>query len=311
MNGGMMRWLLSGLVLLFGLALVLSFGGRYHGAGDALAVARPWVAVVLGGGALGLLVIGPRRLGVVGIALALVGAISLRPPALASEVSSGSQVYALYQKNLLFRLADAAPVAEDILASVADFVTLQELHSRNRSILGALRQAYPHQQLCPFAAVGGVAVLSRWPATDVAPLCGEGNGWAAMQVETPDGPMWVLSVHLHWPFPYGQSAQLQRILPALGSLNGPAVVGGDFNMVPWSYAVAAVGRATGTQSAGLVGGTFAFSYHREGRNLAAWMPLLPIDHVLVPVEGGPISLEKRPQLGSDHHGLLVGFVLGR
>lgn len=311
MNGGMMRWLLSALALLCGLVLVLGFGGRLHGGGDALAVVRPVVVVALAGVSVMLLIWRTRVLGVAGLGLALLGGFSMAPPVVLAEVPAGARAYAVYQKNLLFLLPDTRPVAADILASGADFVTLQELHLRNRSILGALRQGYPYQHFCPFAAVGGIAVLSRWPATGAAAVCDEGHGWAALQVETPDGPLWVVSVHLHWPYPYSQRAQLTRILPNLEALDGPVVVGGDFNMVPWSYAVASVERATRTRSAGYAGGTFAFSYHRDRRNLAAWLPRMPIDHVLVPDKGEPVSLQRRARLGSDHHGVLAGFVMAR
>ena len=311
MNGGMMRWFLSVLALLCGLALVLGFGGRFHGGGDTLAVGRPAVVAALAGVSVMLLVWRVRLLGVVGLCLALLGGVSMAPPAFLAERPAGAQVYAIYQKNLLFFLPDTGPVAEDILATGADFVTLQELHARNRPILGTLRKAYPSQQFCPITQVGGIAVLSRWPATGTAPKCDDQNEWAAMQVETPDGPLWLVSVHLRWPYPYGQRVQVTRILPALKALGGPVVVGGDFNMVPWSFTVAEISRATRTRSAGYAGGTFALSYHQDGRDLAARMPRLPIDHVLVPDIGAAVSLDRRARLGSDHHGVLAKFVIER
>jgi endonuclease/exonuclease/phosphatase (EEP) superfamily protein YafD len=130
-----------------------------------------------------------------------------------------------------------------------------------------------------------------------------------MQAETPDGPLWVASLHLHWPFPFQQPEQVNHLLPILEALEGPVLLGGDFNMVPWSHAVDALAQATTTQMSGYAGGTFAPSYHRKGQNLFAWMPHLPIDHILVPKDGAPIALQRRERFGSDHHGLLASFVL--
>ena len=200
-------------------------------------------------------------------------------------------------------------MAEDILASRADFVTLQELHQRNRPILGTLRDTYPHQHFCPFAAVGGIAVLSRYPGIPGQTVCAEGAGLAAMQVATPDGPLWVVSLHLHWPYPYRQAIQVADLLPLLEGLEGPVVLGGDFNMVAWSHAVRAIASATRTENAGHVGGTFALSHTVGGENILARMPRLPIDHVLIPEDAARQSVERRPRLGSDHHGIKARFAL--
>ena len=213
----MMHRLVATLVLSLGLLLLLGFGGRFHGAGDSLAVGRP--LVVLGLAVFGSLLItmGRWRLGVVGMVLAVLGAVSLVPGGGGTDVPETGRTYAAYQKNLLFLLPDVAPVVSDIETADVDFVMLQEVHARNRPILDALRREYPHQHLCPFAAVGGVAVLSRWPIVERR-ACRDASGLAMARVETPDGLLWIVSVHLHWPFPYGQAVQLESALPDLATL---------------------------------------------------------------------------------------------
>ncbi len=230
-------------------------------------------------------------------------------PAPRAAAPDTGQSYAAYQKNLLWSLPALAPVAADIEDIEPDFVMLQELHQRNRPILAMLRADYPHQHFCRFVAVGGVAVLSRWPATDTAPLCDDGYGLAALEVETPDGPLWLVSLHLHWPFPYRQHEQLETLLPMLDGLDGPVVIGGDFNMIPWAYSIAAIKRATQTINAGYAGGTFDFSLHYNDRNIARFLPSIPIDHILVPDSGTVLKLERRGRFGSDHYGLLARFAL--
>jgi endonuclease/exonuclease/phosphatase (EEP) superfamily protein YafD len=306
-----MRQALTFLLLFVSLALAASFGGRFHGLGDTLAVGRPVLAVVVALLSLTVFLVRRRFLGAVGLALALGAGLSLVPPAPASVAPERARDYSIYQKNLLWSLPDTLPMREDIRHASPDFVTLQELHRRNRPILEALRGDFPHQHFCPFATVGGTAVLSRWPPTGAPPVCGGNSGMAAMQVATPDGPLWIVSLHLHWPYPFRQPEQLASLLPVLEGLGGPVLVGGDFNMVPWSHTVRAVAQATRSASAGYAGGTFAFSYERDGRNLAAGLPELPIDHVLVPETGLPVSVMRRERLGSDHRGLLAVFAMAQ
>lgn len=304
-----MRFFLIAMVVLSGAVLALGFAGRFHGLGDSVSLFRPFAVPALALFSVLLLLTGPRRLSVAGLMIAVGGGVTLVPPAPASIAPEGARVYGIYQKNLLFRLPATAPVADDILSSGADFVTLQELHRRNRPILDALRGTYPHQHFCPFAAVGGIAVLSRYPGIEDQTICVEGAGLAGMQVSTPDGPLWLVSLHLHWPYPYGQARQVEDLLPVLESLDGPVVLGGDFNMVAWSHSVRAIARATKTENAGRVGGTLALSYIVDGENILQGMPGLPIDHVLVPQDAAKISAERLARLGSDHHGVWATFAL--
>ena len=303
-----MRTVFLGLIFLSMFGLGLGFAGRFHGIGDSFAVLRP-VFVVLLVVLSGIAVLGqPRVLGMLGICLAGVGALSITTPSPAVLVPDDAKHYSAYQKNLLFRLADTRPVAQDILQSEADFVMLQEVHRGNRSVLATLGDAFPFQHFCPFTSVGGTAVLSRWPIVTKAD-CDTNGGVTAIQVETPDGLLWVLSLHLHWAFPFGQAGQVSEIVPILEGFEGPILIGGDFNMVPWSHSVASLARASETKLFDFAGGTFAFTYHQDGQNFASPLPRLPIDHVLIPKNGALIKLERRPRLGSDHHGVLAEFVL--
>ena len=127
--------------------------------------------------------------------------------------------------------------------------------------------------------------------------CEAASGMAAMQVETPDGPVWVVSLHLHWPYPMGQAAQVRSLVPQLESLSGPVVLGGDFNMVPWSHAMRVIARATASKRIGVP------QYSLPLKRLYT----LPIDHVLVNRNAKPAITEKRPLLGSDHFGVLARF----
>ena len=300
---------LTGLLFLSALVLLAGFAGRFHGAGDSISLARPLLVPTTAILALILFIAGRRLAGLAGFVMAAFAGSTMLPPPTVSQASAAATVYSAYQKNLLWILPSIEPVALDIETVGADFVMLQEVHRRNRAILSRLNETYPYQHFCPFAAVGGIAVLSRWAPTQAQPHCNNGDGFAAMQVNTPSGPLWIVSLHLHWPYPYRQTEQLEKLLPVLDQLDGDVVLGGDFNMVPWSRSVAAVARATRTQRAGYAGGTFTFSYEHNGADLARWIPSIPIDHLLIPQSGTTFGQERRGLLGSDHNGIVARFAI--
>ncbi len=290
-----MRHLISliPLVLLLG-----SHFGAFHPLGDSLAVFRGPLAVVGGVSALILARFGPKGAGVAAAALVLWSAYTVLAPRFAVSAALDAP-YALYQKNMRFDMSSTVPLRGDILEHNPDFVTLQEVSVTNRPLLADLKEQYPAQMFCPFAAVGGAAVVARWPMVAGSGRCEASNGMAAMQVETPDGPVWVVSLHLHWPYPMGQAAQVKALVPVLTELEGPVVLGGDFNMVPWSHTMRSITAATDTQRIGAPKYTLW---------LAAYYSL-PIDHVLVNINSRPADTWKRPQLGSDHNGVLARFFI--
>ncbi len=278
--------------------LTASFMGALHPAGDSLAVFRSYLALALL--ACGLILFAFRRRWRGGIAL-LFAIISLPPlywpDSRAGAFATSGSGLSLYQKNMLFRMPDPAVLGRDILTRAPDFVTLQEVSGVNLAILDELGTAYPSRQFCSFASVGGVAVAARWPMVEGSGICAEHDGLAAMRVNMPDGPVWVVSIHLHWPWPHSQSEQVGRLLPLLAGLSGAKVIGGDFNMVPWSYRMRQIARRTGTNRLGPAHITLIKSN--------GWLRV-PIDHVLV---SGTGRVERLPLLGSDHFGLLARFHL--
>ena len=283
----------TALSLLAGLAALAVVGGdlgALHPLGDSLAVFRLQGAAVLGVLSALALLAGAAGTGRLGMALALVVGV----PILLSYQAEGREVAGglrLYQKNMLFRNDDLAGLARDIAAAAPDVVMLQEVSKDNRTLLETLKPDMPHQLHCAFTAVGGIAIATRLTPVAGAGLCAD--GLAAMQVEGPGGPLWLVSVHLYWPWPEGQADQVRTLLPVLEGLQGPVVMAGDFNMVRWSATVATMALAARVQPAGAVHGTYT-----------GFAPLLmlPIDHVLAPGGG---RAEVRGAFGSDHLGLLA------
>lgn len=284
-------------VAFFGGALGLlgGFAGTYHPAADSIAVFRLYalLAVAI---SLAVFALSKRRfMAAVSAAILVSGIISLRPNLLSPAPVEG---LSLLQSNMQFK-NDARQLVDYVKTNAPDIITLQEITTRSIPQLAQLRGLYPYQVVCPFAAVGGVAILSKFRMKGrQGEGCLEGQGMVSAQLETPLGDITVVSLHLHWPWPYRQATQLEALIPALNGLQGPVVVGGDFNMVPWATPIEKIGEATNTRViAGL----------RFSKSLLAGFVQLPIDQVMVS-NGWLASAETGPQLGSDHNAILARFV---
>lgn len=272
-------------------ALAVGYLGWLHPVGDSLAVGRGVAAATI-------------------LILAVIASFSgLRMAAFVATLLAlltGGQVllayawpglpgrYEVYQKNMLYRNDDLPALEADIRAADAQIVTLQEVSTPNESMLTALRDVYPTQHLCPGTRVGGTAILTKLTPVPNTAFCGP--GLAALQVvagtEGQDR-FWLVSVHLHWPWPYSQAEHVDMLLPILDKLQGPVVMAGDFNMVRWANSVTRMADIVDSRPAGPTFGSYI--------GLSETLPL-PIDHVFAP-RGGRVSV--RPAAGSDHLGLLA------
>lgn len=225
------------------------------------------------------------------LAVALLPALRPAPPA-----ADGPRLR-VYAKNLLASNGDTAGLADDILAADVDVALLQEVSDRNRTVLMRLRRAMPHQHLCRFSSWSAIAIASRHPFDGPA-SCSVHRAVAAAPLRLPAGRVWVASVHLPWPWPLDSAANDAAALELLARIAAdgrPIVLGGDFNVLPWSPRFQRIARLTGTRPAGPPRCTYR----------AAGLPL-PIDAVLAP-GGGRTSV--RPHLGSDHLGLVATVAL--
>ncbi|MEM9725359.1 MAG: endonuclease/exonuclease/phosphatase family protein, partial [Pseudomonadota bacterium] len=131
-----------------------------------------------------------------------------------------------------------------------------------------------------------------------------GPGLASLRVRAPFGPVTVASLHLHWPWPYSQRRQIDRLMPLFRDAPGPLLMGGDFNAAPWSHAVARIAEVTrATPAPGL-----RFTFH--GR-VAALTPELsmPIDHVLADGQFRAVEIRVSGPVGSDHRAVIARFSL--
>ncbi|GAA4216864.1 endonuclease/exonuclease/phosphatase (EEP) superfamily protein YafD [Sagittula marina] len=287
----MIQVVLKAVAVLAWLAVVASYGARIHPVGDSLAVFRVGLLVVA---ALAVIWTDWSRWLRWPLALVALGVLGwhvwMRLPSQSLEPGQ----FLLYQQNLLYNRTEDAAFLAQISELEPDFITLQEVSKRNEAITDALRATYPTQQLCRAQSQSTEAVLSRFPSVPGTAFCSTPDGLAGVQIQTPSGPVWLISLHVAWPWPYRQPDQVDRLMDELLALEGPVILAGDFNSVAWSWTVKRVARASGTQ--------------RVGKHLHTFgdMPVpmhLGIDHVLT--TSGLGSVEQMPTLGSDHNGVLA------
>ena len=276
------------------LSLLGGFAGELHPAGTALAVFRLYALLAVAVAMLVFAMTKRRIMAALSLVLLGYGAYSVAPQLRNPQPVEG---LLLLQSNTRFD-NDARGLVDYAKAHAPDIITLQEVTTRSIPQLAQLRGLYPYQVICPYGSVGGVAILSKFRfSSPQGQGCHAGQGMVSAQVEAPWGEITVVSLHMHWPWPYGQTAQLAELLPLLAALNGPVIVGGDFNMVPWALPVAQVATATDTT---VIGGL------RFSKSLFSGIVQLPIDHILVP-NGWQASAETGPKLGSDHNAILARF----
>lgn len=281
--------------MLTALGILLTLAGYFghaHPAFDSLAALRIQFAVAFAGVLLFSVAFAALTARVLAVTGLLIAGAGIAPAAFPGDPVSQPQL-SVYSHNLRFDNGSPDALLAQIIAADPDVVVLQEISASNAEVLEKLARRYRNQLLCPFASVGGVAILTRARLLDKEG-CLEGQGVAWLRVGTEAGPLTVVGVHLHWPWPYGQPEQISEIVPALLALEEPVLIAGDFNAPSWTHAVDRIAAATGTRAAS----GLRLTFKRPG----IW-PGLPLDHMLVS-EDLAAEVHMMPAAGSDHAALL-------
>lgn len=268
---------------------------------DSVSHFRLHLLLALGGLIVPLALLNAPRLASISLAAGLGVALTLQPVLVnpigtssAQSPSAQGTSVRLLQFNMLFRNPSLTEAVAMIRRENPDVITLQEVSKRNRAVIDALSEQYPHRIFCPFATVGGVAVLSRLPqGSGAAAGCATGAAWLTARIG--DRDITLASLHLSWPYPFRQKQHIDRLVSHFRSWQKPILLAGDFNAAAWSHAVARVRAATQTR----VLGGLRFTYHRKLTRWGPWLGL-PIDHVLIPGEVEAATGRLAPAAGSDH-----------
>lgn len=298
-------------VAILSIPLVLGFLGRWHPALDAFSHFRLHLAAALIVGAALLVFTRFRREGAVAISLGL-AAMAVTPGTSVSALTGNAAVaqprpddravYRLLQFNARYN----NPAPERFLSQVGrlrpDVITINEVSPMWRARLDALAATYPFRVDC---AAGELMILSRRPfAAGAEPECSHRNRMAIAAFDFGGQTVEVVALHLFWPWPFSQPAQVTRIAPRLAELGPAAILAGDFNAVAWSETVARVGAASRMREPGAIGPTWL---PRQAPDSLRRIAGLGIDHVLVGSNIGVHGLAAVDEAGSDHLPVLLEF----
>ena len=210
--------------------------------------------------------------------------------------------------NLLYNNPDIEQAAADAVRIDADILVTVE--TTPAMMLGSpLSERYRYASVLPgeeprglFAVVWSNRPLMR-PAAGGAlrtrPI------YSSAVIELGGTDVAIVGLHLAWPVLGGQRAQIEGAPQIVGDLPPQRILLGDFNHVPWSYALARIGALTGTE---LVKG-----YRLTWRGPYPYglpAPLgHPIDHIFVSEHFRTREIETFTLTGSDHLGVVARLQL--
>lgn len=191
-----------------------------------------------------------------------------------------------------------------------DVVAVLEVDDAWAAALEGLADLFPHRVVRPRTDNFGIAVLSRWPLTDVevVAFCATGFPSILATVGREGRPFRFIATHPYPPFDDRATRllveQLDRVAAAAAEeATLPCVVAGDFNATPWCRAFRRLVSTSGLVDTALGRGVQATWNARYPA------PRIPIDHVLVPPEATVLRRQVGPDVGSDHFPVEAVFVL--
>ncbi|MET0657028.1 MAG: endonuclease/exonuclease/phosphatase family protein [Steroidobacteraceae bacterium] len=229
----------------------------------------------------------------------------LQADAAASMTAQAQPTFKVLTLNAWYRNYDTAQVARYLGSSNADVILVQEFDGKRMRELVAALPSYPHAALAASEDRRGAAILSRWPIESSQPLqlanTRRHAQWALVRWHSM--PVQVVAVHLPWPLGPRVSQRRNQELHALSQwmrrAEGPVVVGGDFNLSPWSPHFHAALELANARDA---------IASRPG--MSTWPTQFPplgiqIDHCLISREWQVMRIGRGPRVGSDHYPVLV------
>lgn len=217
----------------------------------------------------------------------------------------------VFSANLLANNRDLTEMIEQVRASDANLVFLQEYDRPNRHAFeqSGVLDEYPYQiefrQPSPYGSI----ILSKVPFIDSSLAKIGGVVMPTAVLSTPIGPVTVVCVHLNRPYDETQHAGWTKELAALADFvrarTTPLIVAGDFNSTtshrPFRDVLAA-------------GVVDAFRSRGEGLSNSwpadqSFPPLIRIDHLLTTKDIVATDIHNGKAAGSDHLPMIANLAL--
>ncbi|MBT2132808.1 endonuclease/exonuclease/phosphatase family protein [Croceibacterium sp. LX-88] len=309
-------WRHVSVMMAVAIILTLPFG-RLSGTIDAFTSFLPFAplfalaAFIPGRGSMSRVVKG------IAVCVFLVAAVAMVPevvaPGRANATGASGQRLTLITQNVSVRNSDPIGTIDALLASGADIVLLQETDGAVGSFHPRLKQRFPYHSPCGESC--SAVIYSRLPLIEAQYRARTSGGdefgppllWAVAKLE--DGTQIpIVTYHQPWPLPAARQARWRETLPdALASLGTQRLIlGGDFNLTPWSSAMHQLDGDLAPLSRGT---RAAFSFPAKIAGISWPVPFLPIDHVYTGPQWSVQNVEVLPAMGSDHHAIRADLVL--
>lgn len=233
---------------------------------------------------------------------------------------AGAPTVTVLTQNLWANNAGPSQTAAAIRAANADIVVLQEVRGRSSGVAAQLADAYPYRANCAEKSEWCyMAILSRRPirtwsyhVADWLPPDYDRLGLIRATIDGgATGSFEVIGTHLIHPDPKGAGEQQagQTVRAIADADPRRAIFVGDFNRVPWSFAMRKIDEGT--------------VLLRRTHGLATWprrlpvgnggvpfpLPFLAIDQVFAGSSWKVVKMRRVASGGSDHYGVLTTLAM--
>jgi endonuclease/exonuclease/phosphatase (EEP) superfamily protein YafD len=299
----------AGVLIAFGLGLL----GRYFWVLDLFAHFRIQYTILLAVCGLALLMLRSLRSAAVVLTIAAAMAASVFGytgwPSQEAQAATGGFRFITF--NRYFGNDDFAAAGQWLQDARADVIAFQEVDSTQTvQQLAAVLPQYPHVY-ADLNAESDVAIFSRWPirSSERIELVPQGAQVAKTVIDWNGRPITLIGAHLHWPMGARntrlRNAELRELAAVARATQGPLLIGGDFNITPWST----VFRETIADS----GLTDCSRGHGFATSWPSWFAPagIRIDHCLASDDWRVLDLTTGPSLGSDHLAMINDLELKR
>lgn len=203
--------------------------------------------------------------------------------------------------NLLTSNLDGSAFEDMVRREKPDILILQESFGYWRTRLQRLAQDYPTQAGCADPSECQTVILSRLQSAGL--LQPQNSTFVAVRLVLPPrfgrGTLEAVSVHLSRPPPMApQLEQLEELRALSPSLSSRAILAGDFNATPWTSAIRKLDKS--------------LPLERHTRALFSWpapFPVAPVDHLYAGSSWRLVSINRGPDIGSDHMPIITTMAL--
>ncbi|MCF8460856.1 MAG: endonuclease/exonuclease/phosphatase family protein [Flavobacteriales bacterium] len=237
--------------------------------------------------------------------LSVLASAALVAPHFAPFPTEEAPAFTIAQFNVYHHNPSLEIAIAELAACNADVFTIQELNATWTPLLDSIFElSHPYTISAPWdTCCYGIGIYSKFPITSYDVLDIENTPIIIAQVLINELDVTVISLHTRPPFPNEteeRNLQMRTVSEIAQSIKNPVIVLGDFNIVPWDAEYKAF-LEKGNLLAVRDGFQATYPMH-------VGLPLIPIDHITFSKNLVPTSCQTVTIPGSDHRGLMAGFV---